>query len=270
MKHKEEKIKSVVITGSGSGLGKEAALTLARRGHHVYATTQYDNEADTLNQLAKEENIPLEAFKLDILLDEDRNQLLDIDFDVLINNAAIGDSGSVCEIRVDRFENVFETNVFSNIKITQIALKKLIEKKKGRVIFLSSLAGRITIPFLSPYCASKFAIEGFASSLRKEMKQLDGCHIQIGMIEPGAYATGFNKENNEKKYTWMEQESYFRYKLPEIKEKEEKTFNFLEGKNFTSIVKQYVHSVEDTTVKHRYTAPKVQAFFIQLGRIFGM
>ena len=79
---------------------------------------------------------------------------------------------------------MFETNVFSSIKLTQIAIKKFIEKKKGRVIFISSLFGRISYPFLSPYCASKFAIEAFASSLRKEMKDLDNTNIQIGIIEP--------------------------------------------------------------------------------------
>lgn len=262
--------KTVIITGAGSGLGKMAALALARRGHTVYATTQYEKECEDLKKIASKEDLPLESFKLDILLEEDRNKILDIDFDCLINNAAIGDSGSIAEIRVDRFENVFETNVFSNIKISQIAIKKLMTQKKGRIIFLSSLAGRITIPFLAPYCASKFAIEGFVSALRKEMKQLDGnIDIQIGMIEPGAYATGFNKENNEKKYTWMQYESYFKYKWQEMKRNETRYWNFIESKNYQPIIRQYIAAVEDTHVKHRYTAPKLQAFVIQLQRIFG-
>lgn len=262
--------KIIVITGAGSGLGKEAAIALARRGHKVYATTQYENECENLNNFANNENIDLESFKLDIRLEEDRNKLLNIDFDCLINNAAIGDSGSICEVRVDRIENVFETNVFSNIKITQVAIKKLLQKNNGRIIFLSSLAGRIPFPFLAPYCASKFAIEGFASSLRKEMKSLDETNIQIGIIEPGAYATGFNKENNEKKYSWMQYESYFKYKWQDMKYKEEKLWNLMESKNFNSIIKKYIAAVEDKKVKHRYTAPKVQALAIQIGRIFGM
>ena len=208
---------TVLITGAGSGLGREAAIKLARRGHKVYATTHYENQIDYLKELSQRENINLIPFKLDILLQEDREKLNDIDFDVLINNAAIGDSGSISEIKVDRFENVFETNVFSNIKITQIALRKMIEKKYGKVIFLSSLAGRITIPFLAPYCSSKFAIEGFASALRKEMKKLEGTNIQIGLIEPGAYATGFNQENINKKFEWMQYNSYFKYKWQDMK-----------------------------------------------------
>ena len=205
------KKKAVVITGAGSGLGREAAIELAKRGHSVIATTMYEKQAQEINTLANDRRIDLKSFKLDINLENDRNKLKELDFDVLINNAAIGDSGSIADISVDRIENVFETNVFSNIKITQVALKNMIENKRGRVIFLSSLAGRISIPFLGPYCASKFAIEGFASSLRKEMKKLDDVNIQIGIIEPGAYATGFNKENNEKKYEWMYKDSYFKH-----------------------------------------------------------
>jgi len=65
------------------------------------------------------------------------------------------------------------------------------KKKQGRIIFLSSLAGRISMPFLAPYCASKFAIEAFATSLRKELKKLDGIHIQVGIIEPRCFCYWF-------------------------------------------------------------------------------
>ena len=231
------KKKTVVITGAGSGLGREAAIELAKRDHSVIATTMYEKQAQEINTLANDRRIDLKSFKLDINLENDRNKLKELDFDVLI---------------------------------TQVALKNMIENKRGRVIFLSSLAGRISIPFLGPYCASKFAIEGFASSLRKEMKKLDDVNIQIGIIEPGAYATGFNKENNEKKYEWMYKDSYFKYKWKDIKEKETKYWNFIEKKIFNSIIKQYIHSVEDRKLKFRYTAPKTQSFIIQLQRIFGL
>ncbi len=268
---KNIKKRKILITGSGSGLGKMAAIKLAQRGHIVYATTKYSNQIEDIKNIAKKENLNITTFKLDILLEEDRNKILDIDFDTLINNAAIGDSGSVTEIRVDRFENVFETNVFSNIKISQIALKKFIEIGSGKIIFLSSLAGKVSIPFLAPYCASKFAIEGFTSSLYKELKLLNKLkhyNIQCAVIEPGAYATGFNKENNEKKYIWMSENSYFSPYVDKIKIYEEKIWNFIESKNYKSIIKQYIRAVEDVKCKHRYTAPKLQAFATKLGIIF--
>ena len=263
------KYRKILITGAGSGLGKMAAIELAKRGHTVYATTQYENQCEELNNIAGSENIDLKSFKLDILLEEDRNKILDIDFDVLINNAATSDSGSVSEIRVDRFENVFKTNVFSSIKLTQLAIKKFINDKYGRVIFVSSLAGKIPFPFLAPYSSSKFAVESFATCLRWEMKLLNYAKIEVGIIEPGAYATGFNKENYEKKYTWMQDDSYFKYNLNNIRIYEEKLWNLMETSNFKTIIKQYIKTVESKHLKHRYTAPKLQAFFIQFLRILG-
>ena len=117
-------MKKILITGAGSGLGKEAAITLAKRGHKVYATVHYIEELDYLNNYAKNNCLNLEAFKLDILLEEDRNKVLNYDIDTFIANAAIGDSGSVSEINIDRIKNVFETNVFCNIQLVQIVIKK--------------------------------------------------------------------------------------------------------------------------------------------------
>lgn len=263
--------KAILITGAGSGLGKEAAIELAKRGHKVIATTHYENESITLNEIAEKQKINLTSFKLDILEEQDRLEVLKYDIDVFIANAAIGDSGSVSEVFVSRIEKVFNTNVFSNIKLAQIVLSQMIKNNKtGRIIFLSSLAGRIPMPFLSPYCASKAAIEVFATCLRNELKLLKNVNIEIGIIEPGAYATGFNKENNEKKYKWMKQNSYFIKIVDKIQYYEEKIWNLIEVKQYTSIIKRYIKVVEIKKLKHRYSAPVIQTFVVQLGRIFGM
>lgn len=99
--------------------------------------------------MALKENISknIESFKLDITLKEDRDIVKNLDIDALINNAAIGDSGSASEVSIDKYRNVFETNVFSALELTQIVFNNMIKKKEGRIIFLSSLSGRITIPF---------------------------------------------------------------------------------------------------------------------------
>lgn len=263
--------KTVLITGSGTGLGKQAVIELARRGHKVIATTHYENEASKMKELALKENLDIISFKLDILVEQDRLQVLKYDIDVFIANAAIGDSGSVSEVFVSRIEEVFNTNVFANMKLAQIVLAQMIKNNKnGRIVFLSSLAGRIPMPFLAPYCASKAAIEVLANCLRNEMKLLKNVNIEIGVIEPGAYATGFNKENNEKKYGWMKQNSYFINILNKIKYYEEKIWNFIEVKPYTSIIKRYIKVVETKKLKHRYSAPIIQTFFVQLGRIIGM
>lgn len=262
--------KNVFITGSGSGLGKNAAVELARRGHTVFASVHYKNEISDLERIAKKENLKLVAFKLDILDEEDRNIILNYPIDVLICNAAVGDSGSVSEVFVDRIEYAFRINVFANLRLVQLALQNMIEQKHGRIIFLSSLVGRIPLPFLSPYCATKSAIETFATCLRSEMKELTSANIEVGIIEPGAYATGFNWENTQKKWKWMEKQSYFLDRLDSIQKKEEIMWNLLERRNYRSIIKKYIRVVEDKKLKHRYYAPWWQAMFVQLGRIIGM
>lgn len=263
--------KSVFITGAGSGLGREACIAIARRGHRVIAAVQYQNQINPLKDIAIKENLDLIVIKMNLLIEAERLDVLDYDIDVLICNAAIGDSGSVADVAIDRIRTVFETNLFCNLDLIQLALRNMIEEKhSGRIIFLSSLAGRIPMKFLSPYCASKAAIEVFTDCLRKEVKLLPNCHIEVSCIEPGAYATGFNKENNEKKYTWMSNNSYFCSIVGSIKKRELMVWNFLEQKPFNSIVKKYIHVVEDKHLKNRYIAPWWQAFAVQLGRILGM
>ena len=272
MKNKLDK-QTVCITGAGSGLGREAALTLARRGHKVIATVLYEEQIKELMDIAEKENLDMEVIKLDITNEEDRNKILDYNIDVFINNAAIADSGSIAEVDVKRIEDVFKVNVFSNIKITQLVLKNMIEKKrKGKIVFLSSQIGRIALPFLGPYASSKFAIEGFASCLRDEMKilnKLEKTNIQISIIEPGSYATGFNMETGNKKYRWMQEKSYFKGHLDIIRKVEQKVWELTELDTYDSIIKKYVEVVETKRLKRRYYAPWYQAFFMQLLRMLG-
>lgn len=258
----------ILITGSGSGLGKMAAISLAKRGHIVYATTFYENQTQELNKYAKENNLNLTSFKLDIRDKSDLEKLNNIEYDTLINNAAIGDSGSLSEVNINRIKNVFNTNIFATLNITQLAIKKFIENKKGKVIFISSLSGRTAIKFLGPYCTTKFCLQGIAECLKKEMKMLEYADIKIKLIEPGAYATGFNKINTAKKYKWMEQKSYFKFRLDSLKENEEMTWNFLESKNFKPIIKQYVKAVEDNNYKFRYCRPFIQKLAIKILLLF--
>jgi len=264
--------KIVCITGAGSGIGKEASIAIARRGHKVIATVLYEEQMDDMQKIAEKEKLDIEIIKLDITNEQERNKILDYDIDVFISNAAIADSGSIAEVDIKRFEDVFKVNVFCNIQIVQLVLKNMIEKKTGKVVFLSSMIGRIALPFLGPYASSKFAIEGFASCLRDEMKilnKLEKTNIQISIIEPGSYATGFNMETGNKKYGWMYHNSYFKEHIDLIRKVEQKVWELTELNKYDSIIKKHVKVVEAKKLKHRYYAPWYQAFLIQLLRIFG-
>lgn len=261
-------MKNILITGCGSGLGRKAAIALANRGHFVYATTHTQEQTDHLNKLNKKWCLPMHAFKLDIRNLDDRHKVRKLNLDILINNAAIGDSGSVCEIDVNRYRNVFETNVFSAIELTQEVLKDMISKGYGRIIFLSSLAGCSPIPFLSPYCGSKFALEGIVPALNMELKELNNVNIPVILIEPGAYSTGFNEKNISKQFEWMKVNSYFKNKIRKLEKKQFRYFKITSSSNFSSIVAQYIRAVEDIKPKERYIAPSYQGVFIKAKNIF--
>ena len=116
--------KTIFITGAGSGFGREAALRLSRLGHEVIAGTHNLPQVTTLLDTAKKEGLQLRVEKVDILNPIDRNFALRWDIDVLVNNAAIPESGPIAEIPIRLLRDVFETNVFAALELTQGFVKK--------------------------------------------------------------------------------------------------------------------------------------------------
>ncbi|NRT35537.1 SDR family NAD(P)-dependent oxidoreductase [Clostridium beijerinckii] len=260
-------MKKILITGCGSGLGRKASFALANRGHYVYATTHTEEQSDRINVINKRYNLPIKSFKLDILDDNDRVKVTNFEIDVLINNAAIGNSGSVAEVDSNVYRETFETNVISPIELTQLVLKQMIRRKEGRIIFVSSLAGRSPIPFLSPYCATKFALEAIGPSLNEELKELKDVNIPVILIEPGAYSTGFNQKNISKQFNWMKINSYFKENIRSLERKQYGYFKLTESTNFDSIIDKYIKAVEDKYPKERYISPHSQGAFTKIKNI---
>jgi short-subunit dehydrogenase len=261
--------KEILITGAGSGMGQDAALALAARGHTVHATTQTEQQADALRALAAEKGVPLKVFKLDITQEADRLLIAPLPLDVLINNAGIGESGSLAEVPMDRIRQVFEVNLFSTLALTQIALRGMIARQRGTVLLVSSIAGRVPIPFLMPYGMSKFALSAAGAGLRAELKQL-GCNVHVSLIEPGAIHTGFNQTMAERKYTWMGKQSYFASHVARLKAEEARTFSWVEAKSTQGIVAQFVKASEAARPRLRYVSPWAQGLMVRLARIAGI
>jgi short-subunit dehydrogenase len=261
--------KTILITGAGSGIGLDSAWALAERGHRVIATTFDQAQAQALREMARSRNVTLEVFKLDITSAADREQILPLELDVLINNAGIGESGSLAEVDVDRIRKVFDVNLFGTLELTQLALRGMIARRRGTVLFVSSIAGRMPMPFLMPYSMSKFALSAAGAGLRAELKQLR-CNVQVALIEPGAIHTGFNQAMTDRKYSWMGERSYFAAQADRMKAEEKRSFRLLEAKSTGSIVAQMVKAAEATKPRLRYVAPWIQGFGVRLARIFGV
>ena len=260
---------TILITGAGSGIGRDAALALAARGHRVIATTFTEAQSQAIRAEAQARGLALESFKLDITLSADRDLLLPLTLDVLINNAGIGESGSLAEVDVDRIRRIFEVNLFATLELTQVALRGMIARHCGKVLFVSSIAGRLPMPFLMPYSMSKFALSAAGAGLRAEMDQL-GCQVQIALIEPGAICTGFNQQMTASKYDWMGAGSYFSAQAAQLKAREARIFGWLEARNTDSIVAQIIRAAEAKRPRLRYVAPWIQGFFVRIARIFGV
>lgn len=260
--------KLILITGAGTGIGRDTAYVLAARGHHVVAATYTQEQADALREESNAKGCPLQTMKLDITNAADREQVLELKPDVLINNAAIGESGSLAEVDVARIRNTFEVNVFATLELTQLALRSMIARQSGTVIFISSIAGRIPMPFLMPYSMTKFALSAAAAGLREEMDQL-GRNVQIAVVEPGAIHTGFNQSMTDRKYTWI-QDSYFSEQAGKMKQQEARVFGLLEAKSTKSVVAKIVKASEARRPRLRYVAPWIQGLGVRLARIFGV
>lgn len=123
--------KTIFITEAGSGLGRGAALGLAKRGHRVIATTEITTD---LMREALERGLDMEVFKLDITNERDRARIDYHDFDVFVANAAINEGGPLGEMPMDRFRAIFEVNVFATLESVQFAARKLVKKGKGKIV----------------------------------------------------------------------------------------------------------------------------------------
>jgi len=260
--------KTILITGAGSGIGRDAAFALAARGHAVIATTFSEAQAEALRVECTMRKQPLQVFKLDITDAADRERLRTLELDVLINNAAVGESGSLAEVDVDRIRRLFEVNVFATLDLTQLALAGMIARRRGTVLFISSIAGRVPMPFLMPYSMSKFALSAAGAGLRAELDQL-GCGVQVALIEPGAIHTGFNQAMTASKYAWMGPQSYFHGQAEQLKAREARVFKLLEARSTDSILRQIVKAAEARRPRLRYVAPWIQGLFVRLARVFG-
>ena len=206
--------KTILITGAGSGLGEGTALGLARNGHAVIATVEIWPQASALMAAAKEEGLRLEVTKLDLLNKDDRESAFRRyadRLDILVNNAATGETGPIAEVPVDRIRREFDINVFGTLEFTQPFARLFAEKGKGKIIFTSSIAGFTTFPFLGPYVASKHALEAVVQMMQQEM---EGTGVQIATINPGPFRTGFNDRMYDTLDQWYDPASNFTAEQP--------------------------------------------------------
>jgi short-subunit dehydrogenase len=191
--------KTVLITGAGTGFGRMAASMLAARGHKVIATVLNNEQKAELSKAEPK----LTVAKLDITSAKDVASVDGYDFDTFIANAAIGQTGPLSLIPMERLRAVFEVNVFATVAVTQRAALKLRKKRAGRIIIMSSIGGVRAGVGSGPYTMTKHAIQAFGTALRAELKMFG---VDVCTINPGPYATGFNDRMAKNPGEWFDPE----------------------------------------------------------------
>ena len=194
--------KTILVTGAASGFGRGVGWSLAKRGHDVIAGCQIWPQVWELRQAAKAEGVRMQVIKLDVLSDIDRAKALGHEIDVLVNNAGIMESGPMIELPMSVFRSVFETNVFSALELAQGFARAMVRRGSGRIVWTSSVAGLVKVPFDGAYAASKHAVEGICSAMREELKPYG---VEVVTVNPGAYRTGFNDTGMESMDQWWGQ-----------------------------------------------------------------
>jgi NADP-dependent 3-hydroxy acid dehydrogenase YdfG len=185
--------KTILITGTSSGFGRDTAETLFRTGHTVYASMR---DAQGKNREVAEalRTLGIKTVELDVSDDASveagvKEVLAEAGtIDVLVNNAGIGSAGVTEALTAEQAKVVFETNVIGLLRVTRAVLPSMRQKRNGLIINIGSILGRVTFPFLGIYGASKFAVEALTDSLRYELSQLG---VEVVEVQPSAYPTNF-------------------------------------------------------------------------------
>ena len=185
-------VKSILVTGASTGLGKEMALYLAEHGFEVYATMRDLKDAEGLLSDAHSRNTRLKVLPLDVTdTTSIKNAVESIVAETggiygLINNAGIGLRGYFEDLDNEEIRRMFDANVFGVMEVTRAVLPHMRRAESGRILLISSVGGKIGSLGVSTYCATKFAIEGFGESLFMELAPLG---IKVSLIEPGIIKT---------------------------------------------------------------------------------
>ena len=178
---------NVLITGASSGMGRATALFLAQKGFFVYAGSRTPKKLENLHP-------DIKPIFLDITSQESIQKALHHipKIEILINNAGYGLVSTVEDVTEEQMQAQFDVNVFGLIRTTQAIIPKMRQQKSGIIINISSFLGKIGLPLLTFYNASKYAVEGITDSLRYELAPFG---IRVHAIMPGFFETNFAKDN---------------------------------------------------------------------------
>ena len=245
--------KSILITGCSSGIGYDAAHTLANRGWRVFATCRKEEDCERLRgegleslRLDHADEASMEAAVAEILSRTGGT------LDALFNNGAYAIPGAVEDLPTDALRTIFETNFFGYHHLTRLILPVMRKQGHGRVIHNSSVLGFAALPWRGAYVSTKFALEGLMDTLRLEMR---GMPIDIILIEPGPVTTKIRENAQPHFERWIDWENSPRRNLyAKLRERLYDDSGDLDTFELppSAVTKKLIHALEHPKPKPRY------------------
>lgn len=245
---------NIVITGATAGIGRASAILLATKGHQVFAAGR---NRDALNDLdAGYANIT--AVEMDVTNQESvglaASQVHDAlgggAIDTLVNNAGYALVGPLECLDDAEWERQFQTNVLGLVRVTRAFLPAMRERRSGRIVNVSSVAGKVTVPFFAPYNSTKHAVESISDSLRHELRPHG---VKVVVIEPGAVKTRFGSLEQEQIQHWIDTGSAYTSQLETLRRFHEKLHS--KGADPVSVAGAIVAACEAVDVNPRQVVP---------------
>ena len=194
-------MKTLLITGAGTGFGNEAAMRLAEKGFDVIAAVEIYAQVQPLKRQAVARGVNIRVVKLDVTNEGDRKKALAWNVEILVNNAGVLEGGAVVDIPGSNMRNEFEVNVIGPVLLTQGIAKQMAKRGEGRVVWVSSREGLNVNPFTGIYSASKHAVEAIAQTMAIEMQEFG---VEVATVNPGPFLTGFNDRGFQTWESWVD------------------------------------------------------------------
>ena len=240
--------KVILITGSSSGIGKETAKLFQTKNWKVAATMRSPEKAEGLRKI-----VDIECLKLDVTDNDSIKSAIQATLDkfgridAIVNNAGYGLVGAFESATQEQIERQFQTNVFGLMNVCREILPYFRQQKRGIMVNVASVGGRITFPLYSLYHATKWAVEGFSESLQYEVEQFG---IRVKIIEPGPIKTDFYERSMDltNKEGLTAYDSLIEKAMPNMRKAGE---NAPDGKIVADVIYE---AVTDGSKKMRYTA----------------
>ena len=188
-----------LITGASSGIGKDMAIVLSKKGYDLVLVSRDEGKLKKLQKELEKNNVKIEIYTTDLSIEENCKKLHKNikDIDILINNAGFGDCGNFTNTSLNKELNMIKTNIIAYHILTKLYLIDMKKKGKGKILNVASIAGFMPGPLMSTYYATKSYVVRLSEGLREELKK-EKSNIKISILCPGPVNTNFNKVANVK------------------------------------------------------------------------